>query len=311
MDEVLSYGLTVCIQVGILFLLILVGYLITKKGMLTAAGSKELTDILLFIVTPAIIIEAFMKVELGRKIIIELLIAAGCAFFTHLIGILAAFVFCKVKPLRSQAIYRFGVIFSNGGFMSLPLASALLPEKGVLLVSMYVIAINILTWTYGVTLFPSVKNVSKIKALVNPGTIGVVLGIPFMFISPDILPKIISEPVSYIAGLNTPVAMILTGFFLVNSGVIDGLRDKKMWCTVALRLLFVPLAAFAVFRFLFGLSGDLIIAVMIPACAPVAVNTTILSAKFDGDTALASRMMSLSTLLSIITIPLILMITKI
>lgn len=310
MDNILSYFLSITVQVGILFVLIAVGMVITKLKVVTKTGVDQIVDVLLYVVTPCLIVDSFLSVEFNKDTITELLIAAGCAILTHIIGIIFALVFLRVKPDAMKSVYRFGVVFSNGGFMSLPLAEAILGEKGVVLVSMYVIVFNIMTWTYGVSLFKSEQKASKLKILINPGTIGVIIGLPLFLLSVH-MPEIVTKPLEYLSSLNTPLAMLVTGYFLMSANIKSGIRDVKMWIAAALRLLVVPLCCVLLFKYAFGLSGTLLIGCIIPACAPTAVNTMMLSAKFGGDTALASRLLSVTTVLSIITMPLMLMIAQI
>ena len=296
-------------QVGILFVLIAVGIIISKLKVVTKTGIDQIVDILLYVVTPCLIVDSFLSVEFNKDTVTELLIAAGCAVLTHIIGILFALVFLKAKPDSMKSVYRFGVVFSNGGFMSLPLASAIVGEKGVVLVSMYVIVFNIMTWTYGVSLFKSEQKASKLKILINPGTIGVIIGLPLFLLSVH-MPEIVTKPLEYLSSLNTPLAMLVTGYFLLSANIKSGIRDGKMWIAAALRLVAVPLCCVLLFKYAFGLSGDLAVSCVIPARAPTAVNTMMLSAKFGGDTALASRLLSVTTVLSIITMPLMLMIVQ-
>lgn len=305
MGNIFSYLAGVSSQVGILFVLIFVGIIITKAKLIRESGVGQIVDILLYAVTPCLIVNAFLSVKFTKDTITELAIAAGCAVITHLIGIAAALVFRKVKPERAASVYRFGVVFSNGGFMSLPMAQALVGEKGVFLVSMYVIVFNIMTWTYGVSLFKSGKKTSLRTILVNPGVIGVIIGLPLFLLSVP-LPQIITAPLSYISSLNTPLAMLITGYFLLTADVKSALTDLKLWIGAALRLIAVPLCCIALFKYAFGLSGELLTCLIIPACAPTAVNTMMLSAKFGGDAALASKMLAVTTVLSIITMPLML-----
>lgn len=309
MIELLSYCTDVAIQVGILFILIGVGVAVAKIKMITKIGIDQIIDILLYVVTPCLIIDAFLSVEFSTDTMTELAIAAGCAFLTHVIGAVAALVFIKVKPISKQSVYRFGVMVSNGGFMSLPMAQALVGDKGVFLVSMYVIVLNVITWTYGITLFKSEQKSSKFKALFNPGTVGVMIGLPLFLLNIH-LPNLVAMPIEYLATLNTPMAMIVTGYFLYHSHLKEGLKDGKMWIATVLRLVVVPLSCVIIFKYGFKLSGDLLICCIIPACAPTAVNTIMMSAKFGGDTALSSRQLSISTILSVITMPLLLMLAK-
>ena len=301
--------MTVAIQVGILFVLIFAGLLMGKYKVVNKVGIDQFTDFLLYIITPCLIVNAFLKVEYNDSTVTQLLISAACAVLCHLVGIIIAFAFKKIQPISKQAVYRFGIIFSNGGFMALPLVQALIGEKGVFLVSPYVIAINVFTWTYGVALFKSDKKTSKLKAFLNPGVLGILIGLP-LFLLRIPVHEIIAKPVAYLAEINTPIAMIITGYCLLHSNIKQGLRDKMMWITSVIRLIVIPLIMLVVFKYVMQLQGDLLIACMVPACAPCAVNNMMISAKFGGDTETASRLIPFTTLISIITIPLMLVLTK-
>ncbi|MBQ1928668.1 MAG: AEC family transporter [Clostridia bacterium] len=310
MEQALSYGITVAGQVVILFVLIFVGYLAGKFKLLKREGVNQMIDLLLYIVTPAVIVNAFATVDYNKDTIGDFLFATLCAVLTHAVGIVFALLFCKVKNIDKQSVYRNCIIFSNGGFMAIPLVFALAGEYGVFLVSPYIITINVLSWIYGVRLFPKGKSAGKIKAVLNPGTVGVLLGLP-LFLFVDNLPITVSQPIEYLASLNTPIAMLVTGYFLIGSDVIGGLKDIKLWSVSTLRLVVIPLIMLLIFKVVFSLSGELLIAVAVPACAPCAVSNMMLSAKFGGDTSLASRLISFTTILSMLTMPILLALTQI
>lgn len=309
MNEGAQYFITVAVQVAILFVMIAAGAVLIKVRMLRKSGIGQLTDILLYVVTPCVIIHAFLEVELNLDTLKSLLICAGCALMTHLAGILIAFAFRKNQPASRQGVLRGCVIFSNGGFMAIPMAQALIGSKGVFLISAYIIILNIVTWTYGVSLYRTEKKTNWTKILLNPGTIGVLIGFP-LFLLRIQLPAILGDPVFYLAQLNTPVAMLITGYYLITSSLKTGLKDAGLWIASFLRLLAVPVLVLCLYKFVFQLKGDLLAACMIPACAPSAVNNMLIAAKFKGDAALASRIISVSTILSIVTMPVILMLTK-
>lgn len=310
MQQALSYGSTVATQVIILFILIFAGFLCGKFKILKRDGVNQMIDLLLFVVTPVLIVNSFASVGYSDNTIGDFLKSALCAVLTHLVGILFAFCFKKVKPLEKQSVYRNCIIFANGGFMAIPLVQALCGEYGVFLVSTYIITLNVISWVYGVLLFPKGKDAGKIKAVLNPGTIGVLIGLPIFLFCPE-LPIVILKPIGYIASLNTPIAMIVTGFFMIGSDILSGLKDIKLWAVAVARLIAIPLIMLVLFKYALGFSGELLISALVPACAPCAVSNMMLSAKFGGDTALASRLISFTTLLSMITMPIILALTQI
>ena len=313
MNEILNYGQNVASSVGILFILIFSGYLMGKFKILTKNGIGQLVNVLLYVVTPCVIVNSFLTVDYSKKNLNDLLISGGCAFLTHFVAILFSFVFFKEKSKAKQSVLRFGLIFSNASFMSIPLASELFGQQGVFYVSSYVIVFNLVTWTYGISLYKmgdKSHSESKVKAILNPGVVGVAIGLPLFFLSIT-LPKIIAQPIEYVASINTPLAMMVTGFYLIGSNIRLGIKDLKLWFNVFLRLIVVPGIMLLIFKYIFSISDILLACCILPASAPSAAITTMLASKYDADTALASRLVSITTILSIITIPLMLMICKI
>jgi len=314
MQDFINYGITVAEQVGILFIMVFAGVFISKKKMINKEGVDQMVNVLLYLVAPCIIVYSFLDIQANRENIQNLLMSLLCAFCLTVFGIIAAFIFKKTKPKERRAVLRVGVIFSNSGFISLPIAFALLGSEGVFLASMFVVMLNISQWTYGVSLFGSEEKMQLSKIFLNPGTIGVMIGLPLFLLSylyKDFsLPTIVIEPVNVISKINTPLAMLITGFFLYNSNMKTGLKDKPMWLSITLRLITVPIISLLLFKFVFNLNDTLLIAAMIPTCAPSAVTTVIFATKFGGDTDLASRLLSVCTLCSIVTLPVFLSLAK-
>ena len=140
------------------------------------------------------------------------------------------------------------------------------------------------------------------KLIINPGIIGLTIGlIIFLFSVPT--PKIINETVFYIASLNTPLPMIIIGYHLANSNILDGLKNLKCIFAIILRLFVFPILALVI-MFLCGIRGDMLVSSLISCSAPVAAITTMFSAKFGRDTSLSVNLVSLSTIFSLISMPL-------
>ena len=166
---------------------------------------------------------------------------------------------------------------------------------------------NLLIWTVGLRFFTGGKMSLK-KAVLNPGVIGLLLGLPVFFFGIP-LPGALAGGLGHIANLNTPLAMLVIGCYLAAASLRPEKGDGRMWTAIALRLAAVPLVCLLGFR-LCGLTGDLLTACMIPASAPVAANVVMFAAKFGGDARLASRVIPISTIVSILTIPLLLTLAR-
>ena len=295
--------LVVGTQVLILFILIGIGFLGAKKGIIQKAGVSTITEIMLYIVTPCVIIHAFQR-DFEQKLLKGFLIAFGAAVLSHILCIILGKLFIHNSDDDKNRLFRFGVIFSNCGFMSLPLLDALLGSEGVFYGASYVAVFNLVLWSYGVMIMDRSKSRLSVKKLIlNPGVIPVVIGLIFFFTSFK-LPSIIGTPVTYLAALNTPVPMLVIGYNVAGIDLKKAMRDKDEYIMMLLRLLVCP-AIILVTMYLFGVRGTLLVACAVSSSAPVAASSTMFTIKFGGNSELSAETVAVSTLLSIVTMTLI------
>lgn len=300
--------LTVGQQVVILFLLIAVGFLCGKSKLFGERAAKGMADLVLMIVTPCVIIQSFqrdMEPALMQNLLLALLIAA----VLHGAMILLVNVAFREKEEARRRVLRFGVVFSNAGYMALPLQEAVLGSEGVFYGAAYVAVFNLVLWSWGLLeMSGDPKALSAKKLVVNPGLIGVVIGLG-LFLGAVRLPELAASPVRHLASLNTPLPMLIVGYHLANSDVLKALRDGRTLLAIFLRIVAIPLAALGV-MYLCGVRGVLLVSCTIAASAPVAAATSMFAAKYDRDVSLSVNMVSLSTLLSVVTMPLIVGLAK-
>ena len=199
------------------------------------------------------------------------------------------------------------------GFMALPLCQSLLGSEGVFYCSAGVVAFNILSFVHGIWLMKKgTENDEgfKIKTIIlNPGVLSVAVGLP-LFISGIELPEIINGAVTHIANLNTPLAMIFLGTYIANSDLKAMFKQKQNYLVALLKLLVLPVIMFAIFK-LIGLSGIIITACMISASVPSASNTVMFAAKYGKDTGVASTVVAFCSLLSVLTIPVMIALSRV
>ena len=294
--------ITVFTQVSVLMLMIAVGFIAAKTGIMTEAGAACCTDIALIIATPCVIIKSLMR-RFDAAVMKSLLLAVALTLLVQVLMITLGTLLLRSKDLRRQRTLRFGSIFANCGFMSLPLQEVMLGADGTLYGSAYVIMFNLVVWSYGVYLISGDKHYIQPKKLfVNPGIAGLLIGlIIFVFSVP--VPPVLSSTVNYLAAIYTPLPMLIIGYHLSKTNVLKAFKDIKCIAAVILRLLVYPLVSLGVL-YILGVRGTLLVSVIISLSAPVAAVTTMFSSKFGGgDTALSVDMVSLSTVLSIITMP--------
>ncbi len=312
----LGFAGDVVIQVCILFVLIFVGFALFKAKFINQDGMKQLINILFYAVTPCVVINAFQSVQFSVQSALELGIAVVFTAASIGIGYIFCLIFFRKAEGHRRSVLWYATIYSNCAFFSIPLTQAVLGEKGVFLVSIYVAIFMVFIWTAGLKLFTSEQKVSLKKAVINPGTVGIAIGLPLFLLSAKFpglqLPEILSTPIEMLSNLNTPLAMIVTGGYLASSSLKPKRGDSQMWLSILLRMLVIPAVSFVLFFAVFKLTGlsetgkDALVALMIPAAAPAAANTIMFAGKYDSDTDLATRSVLMGTLVSVITMPLIL-----
>lgn len=314
MGDLLKAALEVTSNVLMLYILIAVGFTCDRIGMITERGAKQMTDLLLILVTPCVIIAAFQK-DFSREFAFGFLISIFIAVVMQVAGIVAGKFFFNRYPAQQKNIMRYAVIYSNCGFMSLPLTFALLESAGlgntgVFYGSSFIAVSNIFMWTQGIYLITGDKgSISLKKAFLSPGIIGIIAALPLFLFSVR-LPGTLNGAVTNMANLNTPLAMIIIGTYISRTNLLDAFRDKRIYSVAVLRLLLVPAIVFGILCLLVK-DRAIFIACLVPSSAPVAGATTLFATKFGGDAELASKLMAITTLFSIVTMPLFIILANI
>ena len=293
--------LTVSSYVFILFVLIGVGFLSNKLKVLTISGVSDTTNFVLYIVTPCVLINSYQR-DFDKSMLMGLLITVVASVVSFVLNILISHLVIHDKDKAKEKTLIFGSVFSNCGYMSLPLQSVMLGEQGVFYGATYIAIFQIMLWTYGVIeMSRDAKKLSLKKILINPGVIGTLIGL-LIFLFSIKVPFIISEPIRFLAALNTPVPMVIVGYHLADASL--RIKGVNSYLSVVLRLVVSPLLMLGGL-YLCGVSGTVLVACVIAAAAPCAAVTTMFSEKFGGDTHTSAAMVSLTTLLSIITMPIV------
>lgn len=295
-------------QVSILYIMIAIGFVCDKAKLFTEKAARMLVDFLLYIVVPCMLVRSFTKIELTRHNLLMFLLSLLLAFTTHFIAIALNLPFFRKKN-DENPIYKYASIYGNVGFMALPLASEILGDEGVFYCANGVIAFNIITFIHGIKIMNRDGFKLNLKNLVlNPGIISVIIGLP-LFLLQVKLPVLIEQPMSYLAELNTPLAMLIFGTYLANTDLKTMFTDKKIYLAAFLKLLAMPLLCLGIYH-ICGVSGTLLVACAITACVPSANNTFMFASKYGRDTGLASKTVALVSLFSIITMPVVIAIAQ-
>lgn len=302
--------ITAAQQVFVLFLIVAVGFAADRLHVFTQKTAKASNDLLFYIITPAVIIQSFMSMEFSTERAGSLAVAFLCMAGTLTFGIFLAKPFFNKIGDRGT-VYKYAVTYGNMGYMALPLCQSLLGKEGVFYCSTGVVAFNILCFTHGVWLMTKSKGNTKFdykKLVLNPGVISVLIGLP-LFIFGVKMPQPINDAIGHISNLNTPIAMIFFGTYIANTDLKSMFKVKENYIVALLKLVVMPLGMFCVFK-LIGLSGTMLTACVISASVPSANNTAMFAAKYDKDTGVASQVVSFDSALSVLTIPVMIALSK-
>lgn len=299
--------LTVASNVLTLFLLIGVGVLCAKTKLLDEGAVKALANLVLYIATPCVIIKSCIR-EFDPAMLWGFLTVVAVAAVNHAVLILLAKVVFRDKEENRRRVFRCATVFSNAGYMAIPLQQAILGNVGVFYCAAYVIVFNVFLWTYGLKEMSGESRLSVKKILLNPGVIGVVVGLA-LFLLPIPVPTLVVDGIGHLAALNTPVPMLIVGFYLAQTNLLAAVRDGRGWLCMALRLVAAPLLALGILL-LCGIRGDLLTSCMICIATPVATACTMFATRFDRGPRLSVNLVSLSTLLSVVTLPLLVALTR-
>lgn len=303
----MEYALPILVQVGIMFILMFIGYGLFKLNKITPDGRKQLSEIVLTIVCPALIIMVYQtehKPEYTNGLI--------WAFILSLISMVIGIIFSRLaisKKFSDFTIDRFSVAYSNCAFIGIPLINGVFGEEGVLYVTAYITFFNLLVWTHGVMIMKNEISMSGlINAFKSPTIISVFVGILF-YVFHIRIPRIPAEALDYIASLNTPLAMLIAGATMAESDLAGAIRKPSVLYSCFLKLLALPVIVMLFFKLLPVPGVTVFTTIIIATACPTATIGTLFALRHGKNAVYASEVFALSTLLSGITIPIIVLLS--
>ncbi|MCR2026843.1 AEC family transporter [Anaerotruncus colihominis] len=295
-------------QVAVMFILLGVGIVIRRRGIVSQVSAEQFSGFVLLIVTPTLLIQSFQR-DFEPKLGLLIAAAALLTIVFHLLAIPITKLVFRGMQDDYDSVGRLSAICSNCGFMGIPLMSAAMGELGALVAAVYIAVFNLYIWSHGVMILRRTRQVSAREILLTPCVVAALAGTA-LFLLRIRLPGILQNAMGYLAGLNTPLPMIITGILIAEVKPKTLFNDFRLWITAAMRLLVLPLAMLAVLLVLrapswFDGAQTAALGVMIACACPTAVSCVMMPARFDADAALGARLVAVTTLLSIVTIPLI------
>lgn len=286
-------------QIALMFVMMMMGYGMYKINRLSSVGSKEMGALLLYVVTPIIIMRAY-TVEYTAERAFNMLIALALALFSVLFSIVISKIIFK-----HEGIENFSATYSNAGFMGIPLVQATLGSEAVFYLSAYLAVMVFIQWILGVVMITGDKTHTSIKrVLTNPVILGILGGLAIFFMQIS-LPKFVLDVFNIISGMNSPLAMLVLGVYLAQIQWISLVNSWKIVGVSFVRLLLIPLIIGSLMIFISNDYYMIKMVTLIAFSAPVGFSVAILAQQFDKDYFQAVRYICHSTLFSIITMPII------
>ena len=287
---------------GMLFTIMILGYIFRKAGMISDEGKSLLTDLVLYVTLPASIIKSF-QIEFNHQILVScmvvIVVAAGIQVGEWLLGMILYPGF----PDERKKVLQYATICSNAGILGNPIAEGIFGSMGLLYASIYTIPQRTFMWSIGLTYFtqaPDMKTLIK-KVSTHPCIVSVVIGMLIMVFQIPV-PGFLSLTIKNIAGGNTFLAMSLVGTILAEVP-FRSLPEKDTVYYSFIRLFFIPFLVYLACHF--AQVDSLVTGVSVVLSGmPSASVTAVLAAKYGKDEVFATKCVVLSTLLSMVTVPL-------
>lgn len=297
----MALGLILLRQILIMFILMAVGFFLYRNKKISIQGNRELGTLLLYIILPASIVKSFITeftLEKLDSLLLSLLMAA--------LALAVAILVSRIAFGNKYKVEHFGAAFSNAGFIGIPLVKAVVGESGIFYLAAFVALLNILQWTYGVAVMSGSKEAISVKKLVtNPIVAALGIGL-VLFILPIKMPAIFTDTLSMVAGMTAPVAMIVLGVYLGQMEGKELFQGKEAFACTLLRLVVIPLLTFGVLSLFPKDFLAIKLAVLTAAAAPVGSNAAIFAQLNGLKYTDAVKNIALSTIFSIVTMPIIL-----
>lgn len=295
--------MTVLNKIISLFLIILIGAYGTRKSIINEEVNKGLRKILLEITLPLLVINSFsfeFSEGMGRNVLISFIYSI--AFM--IVGAIISYIFLFPFKGEKKKILHFANVFSNCGFIGFPIINSIFGAEGVVYTSIFNMVFTIALWTYGVMIFSDKMSKDNIKkVLLKPAIIAVYLGIPMMLFNIK-LPAFLLDTTKIVGDMTAPISMIIVGSILSKVKIKDVFKEFSIYYGSLIKLIIIPLGLLIIKKVLND-NSTIINTIIIVQAMPAAAMTSIFAADFNKEEEYSAIVVFITTLLSIITIPII------
>lgn len=284
----------------IMLIYLLIGYFLYKKHLVSIQGSGDIGRILLYVIMPVAIVRSYLT-----DFSVERLEMLAISFVMAVLSLTLSIIVSALNFHKKEGIERFGVAFSNAGFIGIPLVQMTLGDEAVFYVSSFVALLNILQWTYGVLVMTGDRSAISVRKIrTNPIVVSFLAGI-ILFFLPVSLPGTIQGIVGTVASMNGPLAMIVLGIYLAQMPLKALFTDRMAYKCSIVRLVVIPLLTMVIMMIFPAKYAAVKLTILIAAAAPVGSNVAIFAQIFEKDYLAAVKEVCLSTVFSVVSLPIV------
>lgn len=289
-------------KLALMLLIVLLGILCRRKGLLDGDLTVKLSNFLLTIVNPLVIFVSY-QMDFDAALLKDLGVTLGLSAAAFAVQILLVHLLVPGKRGLDAAIERLSAIYGNCGFIGIPLISGLFGREGVFYMTAYLTVFYLFFWTHGVVLMTGKTTLRETaKNLLSPAILGVVLGLA-CFLLRIRLPSVVVDAMDSVGSMNTPLAMLVAGATLAGSDWGACLKKGRVYWISAIKLLILPAVALVLLLPL-SVNGQVAMTLLVASGCPVGACCTMFALRYRGDGSYASELFAVSTIGSALTIPL-------
>lgn len=295
-------------RLGAIALILILGFCLGKWKLISTETNKEITNLLLTIFMPASLFVAFPSEYSEESLNLFFSgIVAGVLVMVALI-LISKIVFNKwwfKGGLRFES--QFALIFNNATFLGYPIVVNTFGPSGVIAYCGFIIAFNIALFSYGIWLFEHKVTLKLFKSIItNPNILAVLLGM-ILFLTNIRLPGFFMDAVGFVGGATTPLSIICIGFMLSHADFKVILKKWRLVVTAVIQLILGPLVAFYLLTWL-KLPTEVVQVCTLIQALPTATSLGLFATKYGGNNIESSELVTISTVLSVITMPIMILV---
>ncbi len=291
-----------------MFFIMLLAIMCYKLKLVSQEGNSSLSNLLLMVVNPCVILTVY-QTEYNPELVHGLLLAFAAAAVTHVIGVIVSTILVRPSSGPDYGIERYSIMYSNCGFIGIPLIRSVLGDTGVFYVTAYMIMFNLFSWTHGIFLMEKKCTLKNLReGFLSPMFISSIVAVILFFVQFRI-PAVLLDTMNYVADMNTPLAMMIAGFSVAQSDIGMLIRNARIYLISAAKLFIIPLLMIPVFLVM-RLPYEVSMTILIAASCPVAATGTMLAIRYKQNYTYSSEIFAMSTVLSVAAIPLVVMLAE-